>query len=527
MGSFQSGFQMGQTAYQQAIRNDEAQRELKMREAADARAAEEHGLRMSGLRRVEDATANLNRVVGVGIQNPAAVKANDADFDAAVAATGQGLPMPKAAPMQPEWRPATALEINAAQSGLAAAKGDMQGMEVLRVGRKGMEFDEGYKKHRGDWDAMDDDTKLKLVDKLSMDTNIRGNGTWVPGSGKKSGYMYWTPPGKDPIKLSANEARELYALGSLVDVDPTRARAEMDKVSDRVRNIAKEVFDMQVKGVQTNNTAEHYARADENDAARTGIAKQQADQTGAYYRGLIDARNKAEGQSKASSEFENQINGVLEGYQAAIAVGPKGAQAAAAYAREYDQLRATAAQRGLKVPPTLSSLTASQKGQGLEKPVKVEDAGQAYRVGGELKYTDGRGGFIAEGGLLPQDRASFLAKHGVPDNLIGQLPWNEDGTAVLFRNQRYSSADPRDMAQLVADYKRLGANDIAVDEAQRGSLGIHRATQTARDRFNQPQPTNSSGFGPKITYRADPRAPSIYATPDEWDAYRAMQAQSR
>lgn len=40
---------------------------------------------------------------------------------------------------------------------------------------------------------------------------------------------------------------------------------------------------------------------------------------------------------------------------------------------------------------------------------------------------------------------------------------------------------------------------------------------------NKPNPKAGS-FGPAITYRADPRTPSIYAGPEEWQAYREWQA---
>lgn len=40
---------------------------------------------------------------------------------------------------------------------------------------------------------------------------------------------------------------------------------------------------------------------------------------------------------------------------------------------------------------------------------------------------------------------------------------------------------------------------------------------------NKPNPKAGS-FGPPITYRADPRTPSIYASPEEWKAYREWQA---
>lgn len=276
---------MGGDMFDSAERNRMLKERLEIEKAQEARNAEEQGLRIAGLRRVDTATQDLDRIARVGIQNPDAIKANDADFDMAVEATGRGLPMPATAPQQPEWRKATGLELNDAQARLAAAKGDIAGMEALRLGRKGIEFEEGYKKHFEDWNKMDDAAKGALIDKLSLDSGVRGFGSWVPGKGKQAGYMNYLPPGGDPIKLSAKEAGDLYVLSNLMAVDPMRARAEMDKVSDKVRAVAAQAFEAQTKGVTANNTAAHYAAADANDAARTAAQ-------GQYYGVLRDRANR-------------------------------------------------------------------------------------------------------------------------------------------------------------------------------------------------------------------------------------------
>jgi hypothetical protein len=294
MGSFQSGFKMGADAFDSAERNRLLQEQLALDKARDARAAEEHGLRMSGLQRVENATQDLDRVTRLGIQNQDAIKANDADFEMAVEATGRGLAMPKAAPMLPEWNPASDIDVNKAQMALAAAKGDMQGMETLRASRKGMQWDEGYKKHFDDWSKMDDAAKGSLIDKLSLDANIKGYGSWVPGKGKQAGYMNYMAPGGDPVKLSAKEAGDLYVLTNLMQLDPSRARSEMDKVSDKVRAVASQAFEAQTKGVTANNTATHYANSDANDAARTSaIANRYNRPQASDLREFTDADGKA------------------------------------------------------------------------------------------------------------------------------------------------------------------------------------------------------------------------------------------
>lgn len=274
--AFQTGFLGGTAMYNNAERNRLAQEQGDREASREVRAAELHkqsleegGLRVAGMRRVNDATDNLDRLTRVGVQNPDAIKANDADFDMAVAATGRGMAMPKAAPQQQEWRGATPVELNQSQMGLAAARGDVAGMETLRLGRKGIDYEEGYKKHSKEWADMDDAAKGALIDKLSLDSGVKGYGSWVPGKGKAAGYMNYLPPGGDPIKLSAKEAGDLYTLSSLMQVDPLRARGEMDKVSDKVRAIASQAFEAQSKGVTANNQATRFANADINDAARS------------------------------------------------------------------------------------------------------------------------------------------------------------------------------------------------------------------------------------------------------------------
>ncbi len=282
MSAFASGFKMGGDMYDSAERNRLMAEQLEMDKAREARAAEKHGLEISNLRRVDDATAALLNAQQYGIQDQGAVQENRGLNMSALRRAEAGMDdsyMGAAAPASPgaglrsEYRPAGDLDMNRLQSTLAAARGDVTGMEALRTSRKGIQYDEGLKKHYNDWNAMDDAAKSELINKLSLDQNVRGFGSWVAGKGKQAGYMNYLPPNGDPIKLSAKEAGDLYALTNLMEVDPTRARAEMDKVSDKVRAVAAQAFDAQTKGVTANNTATHYANQDANDAARTGALR--------------------------------------------------------------------------------------------------------------------------------------------------------------------------------------------------------------------------------------------------------------
>lgn len=138
------------------------------------------------------------------------------------------------------------------------------------------DYDEAYKKHLKTWNDMGDDEKSALISKLSYDTNVKGFGTWVPGKGKQAGYMTYLPPGGDPIKLSNAEASQVYALTNLMQVDPTRARAEMEKVSANVRAMAAQAFEAQTRGINASNTAAHYANTDQYQLGLLGIQRDEA-----------------------------------------------------------------------------------------------------------------------------------------------------------------------------------------------------------------------------------------------------------
>jgi hypothetical protein len=145
------------------------------------------------------------------------------------------------------------------------------------------------------------------------------------------------------------------------------------------------------------------------------------------------------------------------------------------------------------------------------KPGKVAEEGEKATIGGQLRIADGNGNWIpADGngrpiGVLPSDRTKALEKAGIPKNLIPQIPWNINGTEVMFGNKAYDVQNPEDIKELKADYKRLGANTITVEEEQKN---IPRARQTG------------------ITY--DPygasQRPRMGATQAEVDAFNAKKA---
>jgi hypothetical protein len=143
---------------------------------------------------------------------------------------------------------------------------------------------------------MPDDKKAELIHKLSYDAAVPGFGTWVPGTGKQKGYMNFMPPGGDPVKLSDKEAGQLYALTNLMQVDPGRARTEMDKTSDNVRTVAQTVFNAGAKGAEVNNIAATGAGTVENSRITANAAATSAqsisDMRNAQIGDLEDQRNR-------------------------------------------------------------------------------------------------------------------------------------------------------------------------------------------------------------------------------------------
>jgi hypothetical protein len=213
------------------------------------------------------------------------------------------------------------------------------------------------------------------------------------------------------------------------------------------------------------------------------------------------ALDAAKGLTQKQEDYQRALDGVFEGYQSAMALGPQGRQAAAIYAREYDQLRANVP-KGLRAPPSIASMNEAQRAEKPEKPVKVEDAGVQYKVGGKLMQTDGRGGLISAKGILPDDRPTVLKTVGISDNNASRLMWSDDGETVMFNNEEFDIRDKRDVEKLnrmLKDYDVM--NRTIAEEARL------RANPTSPSGF---QGARTTGIGPASTYGVAPGAQSIY-----------------
>jgi hypothetical protein len=155
------------------------------------------------------------------------------------------------------------------------------------------------------------------------------------------------------------------------------------------------------------------------------------------------------------------------------------------------------------------------------KPGKVAEEGEKATIGGQLRISDGLGNWVPAGpngkplGVLPSDRAKFLEKANIPTNMIPQIPWNTNGTEVMFGSKAYEVNNPADMKELKADYKRLGANTIAVEEGQRNIPGRNTGL------FAVGQPYDPYGASQR------PRMGATQAEVDAFNAQKALQARNR
>jgi hypothetical protein len=152
------------------------------------------------------------------------------------------------------------------------------------------------------------------------------------------------------------------------------------------------------------------------------------------------------------------------------------------------------------------------------KPGKVEEEGNKATIGGKLHIADGNGNWIpADGngkpiGILPSDRTKALEKAGIPKNLVPQIPWNTNGTEVMFGGKAYDVKNPDDLKELKADYKRLGANTLLVEEEQKNIPGRNTGL------FSVGQPYDPYGASQR---------PRMGATQAEIDTFNADKERRR
>ena len=292
--SFASGFKMGSDI---SFKRQEADRQ----KVLDDRATEQYGqqqtdrTRLLGLQANEDAAAGSLASLSKGVY--------EGGNWATPAGYGADGPVPQSQQHDPSAglkpRQATDREYNQAFQNVAIAKRDMAGLSTLRTEGRNLDYGESIQTSNTEWDGKSNDEKAALIKQYSYDQSIRGHGNWVKGTGKTEGYMNFMPDNGDPVRLNNKEVRDFFSLTNAMKIDPVRARKEMDGVSDKVRAMAKEVFDEQTKAAkETNDTRK--------DIGQLGIMQQTADQQGEYQRGSLGIQSAQLGLAR---ERMNQAGG--------------------------------------------------------------------------------------------------------------------------------------------------------------------------------------------------------------------------
>jgi len=274
-----------------------------------------------------------------------------------------------------------------------------------------------------------------FANKFTAHTKIPGN--MVVG---KDGITRLTFDDGKAITMDRGQLAQYVTALYRMDKGDATAIKDIGAINTELASRASDAFKNMHTVATTNNQA-------------TGIARQM------QHYGTLEARaGAAAAERKAVMDAAKPYLDKYEQLSDADKNGPAGVsllrQAQVAAARKSGDLNQVV--QGL--------LPRGKAGDG--KPTKVEEPGVPYLVDGVLKYSDGRGGYIAEGGVLPEQRTEALTRAGVPDNLVGQLPWDADGRHVGFAGRAYDVSKPEDMRELRTAYERLSANEVAATEAR-------------------------------------------------------------
>jgi hypothetical protein len=337
---------------------------------------------------------------------------------------------------------------------VARRKGDVTAARAADEAGRSARYDEAYAEHTKTFNKMPDAEKGALIEKLSLDSSVKGFGNWVPGKGKMAGYMNYMPPNGDPVKLSANEAAQLYALTNLMEVDPARARKELESASDKLRVVAQAVFAEQTKAVGVNNTAVHYANTDD-------LSKQSLAMRG---RELQDSRKARDAANWAPIGVSSDGKGLT------------------VYNRETHETKVQPLPPGTDAAGLFRKLTGA--GAGFEKlpedGTKVKDG-----RGNVLTYTEGVP--LLPGGIPPSQQAKAIQKLGLPPSAEQQIQWLPGGRHFTIQGSEsvFDVSNPKDVSE--AGSLISGANRRSVEGAE--ALAAGQGVMDPRDRAARNGPT--------------------------------------
>lgn len=497
-GAFASGFQMGGSIFNQAERN-RLEQAAEERRATEFAQAQEDRTRLIGLREQEDALRN--QLTRPNLENYALAPAGGMgglSMRAPVSAPAQlpagdtGLTMPQIVPSgvagsagEPTYRTTATMGLqapepstrqptfNAAPTGAAAEellgrmallKGDTAGYRASQDAAKGFRYADAYKNARQSWDAMSNDEREALISKASYDTNIPGFGTWVPGKGKTEGYMNYMAPGKDPVKLSASEAREIYALTQAMEIDPMKARTDLEKASDKVRSVLAQSFEAQTKGVTQNNLTMYHV-ADLAEKGRhnlAGEANQRAHIQALITRGQVPTmlvNDKNEPVPVVMSDLK-RVGGVVQ-LPTGLRLPKDVQQATALEQRAFESLAKTDAWQRAERKGDMAEMNRLMVGRGLD-PAKHGGAPPAA----DWQIATGNKASAPPQGLNTTPSVSMTPAVPTPPT---ERPKQNPGESLQSFRQRLVSWDENRMA-----YEDYQANLKVQEQMAKNAAGLRR-----------------------------------------------------
>jgi hypothetical protein len=306
---------MGQNAYQMSLDNarqaakDAREKILQGRE--DAKYARDQTQQAEE----DNAVQQYGLLTSTGKRNDAGIQVNDEDFENAVRATGQGLPMPAAAPQQPEWTPATDLDRNQGLQAISRARRDWNGVHTLQKEATALNLDVGRK------------AELKRLKSLSPEqfADVVGDAFSRDGSGidamltydpKTNKFLFASKvPGMPSQTLSRAEL-ENYAMGiweagngdfnsGMATVLSTmKTNRELSNANyDRSVDLAKGDAELYFKGRAQNNDDQRTR----NSNAELGLRRETANKP--VYTQLIGPDGKA---VLVNNKSLKEVDGVLQ-----------------------------------------------------------------------------------------------------------------------------------------------------------------------------------------------------------------------
>lgn len=157
---------------------------------------------------------------------------------------------------------------------LANATG--QDLAPLLAEQRKYRQDETFKKRAKEFDSLKPDDVAKWMEAHSLNSDIP-----MYGTPEKNGKYTLFVQGRPSVQLSRADMRQLYVAEGLMDDNPAEAMKILEAGSDKLRSLAKDLGDFQLRAMTANNTAVHQQNTDErgletlkNDRARLGMERE-------------------------------------------------------------------------------------------------------------------------------------------------------------------------------------------------------------------------------------------------------------